>query len=391
MILAFTTRYGDYRVGFYLQIFVGAFWTLIAFMQLWINKFKFKGIYASDFIWLLKVYLVPHFVIHLYTLFLMMIGKVDWNYFTTNATVYIPTLLAIFSLYLFGVDAYKYNCISLLCSWCLSVIASTVLKGFAIFPHAVLQAYINPYDMTGGLTINYLELHDLVLAIGYILIFFIFTNAKLTRRNFFCLVMVFLVMGLGMKRVTILGLILVIIFNMVLKRFTENRKYKFCLVSGWMAFIICYLYIYILSKGDLFFEFIENFGINVMGRNYYFQAIMKYAEFTPSFLGIGRNVVTQLLNNELSYLKVGGVHSDIIKMYVENGFILFGIWLWYYLIHMTKAYKKKYGITEAILYFGLIIYTFTLYLTDNVEIYYICQIFSILIPATYALKQKKQI
>ena len=125
-----------------------------------------------------------------------------------------------------------------------------------------------------------------------------------------------------------------------------------------------------------------------MGRNYYYQAIMKYATFSPGFIGIGRNVVTKILNSELSYLNVGGVHSDIIKMYVENGFILFGLWLWYQLIFMLKFYKKEYGDNVAILYFGFLIYLFTLYLTDNVEVYFICQILVTMLPITYALKQK---
>ena len=101
-------------------------------------------------------------------------------------------------------------------------------------------------------------------------------------------------------------------------------------------------------------------------------------------------MVTEILNTTLSYLRVGGVHSDIIKMYVENGFILFGIWLWYYLIYILKFYKKTYGIKEAVLYFGVVIYLFTLYLTDNVEVYFICQIMATMIPITYALKRKEQ-
>ena len=125
-----------------------------------------------------------------------------------------------------------------------------------------------------------------------------------------------------------------------------------------------------------------------MGRDYNYRAIMDYAQFKPSFLGIGRNVVTQLLNTELSYLHVGGVHSDIIKMYVENGFILFGGWLAYYLVYLKNVYKKHYSEKSVILYFEIIIYMFTLYLTDNVEIYFICQILAIMIPVTYALKTK---
>lgn len=160
-------------------------------------------------------------------------------------------------------------------------------------------------------------------------------------------------------------------------------------MAGWFAFVFCYFFIFILMQGSEFYDLLIKYGINSMGRNYYYEAIINYAEFSPTFLGIGRNAVTKILTTDLAYMHVGGVHSDIIKMYVENGFILFGWWLWYYLVYLTKVYRKKYGNQSAILYFGLVIYTFTMYLTDNVEIYFICQIITIVLPMTYAMYMAK--
>lgn len=390
MAIAFTTRYGDILLSFQLQICIGLIWIAIGICKLYINEFKFKGIFKNDFPKFIKLYMLPHIVIHGYTIFLMIIGKVDWKFFTTNLTVYVPTFLAIMAVYLLGVRAYAYTCAALGLSWFISVGVSFFSKGPSIFTHAIIQAYINPYDNTGGLTINYLELHDLVLAIGYVIIAFLYSSSKLTKKQFGLLILVFIIMTLGMKRVSILGVIIAIVFHIFIKRLTEKSQYKICLVAGRIAIIMCYLYIYLLSDGSVFYDFIANYGINVMGRNYYYKAIMSYASFSPSFIGIGRNMVTEILNTTLSYLRVGGVHSDIIKMYVENGFILFGIWLWYYLIYILKFYKKNYGIKEAVLYFGVVIYLFTLYLTDNVEVYFICQIMATMIPITYALKRKEQ-
>lgn len=199
---------------------------------------------------------------------------------------------------------------------------------------------------------------------------------------------VFLIMILGLKRISVIALVLIIIFNLLIKLFNNKVQNRICFILGILGVLFCYFYIYIMTDGDVFYDFIQSMGINVMGRDYYYRAIMDYAQFKPSFLGIGRNVVTQLLNTELSYLHVGGVHSDIIKMYVENGFILFGGWLAYYLVYLKNVYKKHYSEKSVILYFEIIIYMFTLYLTDNVEIYFICQILAIMIPVTYALKTK---
>lgn len=386
MTIAFTTRYGDYYLGFYLQIIIGAMWIMVAVIQMAENKFRFH--HKKDILFFVKLYMFPHLVIHLYTIILMITGKVKWEYFTTNVTVYIPTLFAIFSVYLFEEKALKYIIAAMIASWVLSVSVSTLLKGFAIFPHAILQAYINPLDHYGGLSINYLELHDLVLAAGYIIVYYFFSKEKLTKRNLMILFSIVFIMTLGMKRISVLGLVVAILFCIVIK-FTGTKKgVKICNFTGWIGFILCYLFIYILSIKDVFYNFLTKYNINSMGRIYYYYEVMKYATFSPGFTGIGRNMVTQLLNTELSYLKVGGVHSDIIKMYVENGFFLFGLWLWYYLIHITKSYNKKYGNQVAVLYFGLVIFMFSLFMTDNIEIYFICQIISIILPVSYAIYYK---
>ena len=388
MTLAFTTRYGDLEIGFTIQIFIGLFWIILGVLKFKDNGYCFNGKNDKQLPKFIFLYMLPHVVIQVYTIVLMLFGKVDWGYFTTNLTVYVPTLLAIVAIYLIGINVYWYTFLALFLSWCLSVVISLICKGPAIFTHAIIQAYINPLDQTGGLSINYLELHDLVLAIGYLLIYYLFTNHKLEKKEKIILIFTIVIMILGMKRVSVLGLIFVLIFYFILKKVPSEKQFKVCFILGVTIFVLSYLFIYVLSDGNIFYDVISDLGINVMGRNYYYQAIMKYATFSPGFIGIGRNVITKILNSELSYLNVGGVHSDIIKMYVENGFILFGLWLWYQLIFMLKFYKKEYGDNVAILYFGFLIYLFTLYLTDNVEVYFICQILVIMLPITYALKQK---
>ena len=391
MTFAFTTKYGDILLDHIPRTIIGMCWIIFALLQLGINKFSIKGDNAKNLSFFMKLYLTPHIVIHLYTIVLMALGVVSWSYFTTNVTVYVPVLMALLALYLFKEKALYYTTIALIASWILSVTVSTILKGPMIFPHAIIQAYINPNDQSYGLTSNYLELHDLVLAVGYFVIYYVFSRLRLTKKNFIILSIVIIIMGLGMKRVSILGLIIALIFNFFASKLSDSRRYKFCLVVGWLAFFACYLYIYVLSQGDVLFEVLSKYGINPMGRNYYYKAIMQYASFSPSFLGIGRNVVTHLFTNELAYLKVGGVHSDLIKMFVENGFILYGLWLWYYLIFLTRKYKQRFGVKASFLYFGLVIYTFSLYSTDNIEIYFICQIFSILIPCSYAIYGKEKL
>lgn len=89
-------------------------------------------------------------------------------------------------------------------------------------------------------------------------------------------------------------------------------------------------------------------------------------------------------------MKVGVAHSDILKMYAENGFIFFTYLLFYYLLNLTKWYKEKFSVDADVVYFGITIYLFTIYFTDNVETYFASILFSIIIPASHALKCRKK-
>lgn len=385
MTIAFTTRYGDLQIGYEIQFAIGLIIIFICF----ILSLKNKNNDMYDLKYFFKLYFIPHLLVHLYTILLMVAKKVSWSYLTTNFSVYIPTLIALCSIYMFGKKSFKYNFVALICSWFLSVFVSLITKGVYIFPHAILQAYVNPFDTIGGLTSNYLELHDLILALGYIVVYYIYTHEKIKKGDLPIVFLVLLIIILGMKRISILGIFFSLLFIKIIKYVPENKKYNVCKFLGIIIFMISYLFIYMVSNGELLYNIMNRFNINVMGRNYYFDAIIKYSDFSFKFLGTGRNSVTKILADQLSYLKVGGVHSDIIKMYVENGFVVFGLWLWYYLIKITRCYTKRYGVSAGVLYFSLIIYTFTLYFTDNTENYFICQIFSIIIPITYILKIPK--
>ena len=372
MSVAFTTKFGDIIIGKSIQLAIGALWIALAVISLMFGLQSKKN--NKDIVFFIKLYFIPHVIIHIYTIILMICGQVDWKYLGTNVTIYIPTLLAITSIYFFGYKAARYNIIALICSYFLSVTLSVMLIG----PHIIIDAIRVK---------NYLELHDVVLAAGYAIVFYIYTKTGFTKRNIAVLFLIVLIMSLGMKRVSILGLIISVMF-IILTRFVNNKtKYDICLIAGIVGIILCYLFIYI-NKTGIFDEFLKAYSIESKGRKYYYDVVMSLIDFNVSFLGLGRNVVGEILVSEYEYLNVAGVHSDLIKMYAENGFVMYGLWLWYYLYKITTLYKKKYGYNPAVLYFALTIFMFVLYATDNTENYYICQIISISIPSAYAIKSK---
>lgn len=385
MAFACNTLYGNIQLSYKPQIIVGLIWIILGLcLRIYTNRQMDK-----DLCFFLKLYLTPHIVIHVYTIFLIILGKVPIQYFTTNLKVYVPTILAIVSIYIFGNKAFYYNIYSVILSWFVSVFVSLISKGPLIIPHAILEGWLNIISFA-GIERNYFELHDIVLSVGFLLCFYLFSREKLSLKNLKIILLVLLIMILGVKKIAILGVLIAVFFYILIKKYSENKKYIICIFAGVAIIIFSYIYIYIMMD-DRLVSWLLSVGIDPRGRQYYYQALLSLVEFSPTFIGLGRNSVAHIFSTQLSYLKVAGVHSDIIKMYVESGFIMFSFWLFYNCIYILSRYKKKFGNKAAVIYFSILIYLFSLYFTDNVENYFVSQVLSITIPLTYALNAKETI
>ena len=79
MTIAFTTRYGDFELGYTIQIIIGLFWILIGLMKFKDNGYSLKGNNDKQLSKFIILYMLPHVVIQLYTIILMLFGKVDWG------------------------------------------------------------------------------------------------------------------------------------------------------------------------------------------------------------------------------------------------------------------------------------------------------------------------
>ena len=154
-----------------------------------------------------------------------------------------------------------------------------------------------------------------------------------------------------------------------------------------MLIVTAYFFIFVISmiNSSAITDIAAKIGIDTRGRLYYYNAVMSLGEFSPLYFGIGRNMVSAHLTDEFSYLRISAPHSDILKIYIEGGFIVFGWWLWYTLVHITKKLKQKYSISVSNVYFILGMYTFILNLTDNVDTYFVCRILPIQIVMVVAL------
>ena len=87
-----------------------------------------------------------------------------------------------------------------------------------------------------------------------------------------------------------------------------------------------------------------------------------------------------------SGFRIGGygvaasIHSDILVMFIEIGFIGMLIWIYYCFKYKTVKLNRRNGTAVGEYYLLATIYMFILYLTDNTSTYFITQMIYYLIP-----------
>ena len=79
-----------------------------------------------------------------------------------------------------------------------------------------------------------------------------------------------------------------------------------------------------------------------------------------------------------------GIHSNILTLYIENGFVVFILWIVYSFYIKTKKLYKKSSVVSAECYLLLTVFVFILYLTDNCFKYFDTQMIYFLIPLALA-------
>lgn len=107
-----------------------------------------------------------------------------------------------------------------------------------------------------------------------------------------------------------------------------------------------------------------------MGRVKMWEYISNYMSFTPYYFGKGYGfTLRKLSENYFEYV----LHSDILRFYVELGFIPFVIWEYLNLFYIKNKIKKMFSKKEATFSFLIISYLFILHFTDNTTNYFVTQ------------------
>jgi len=326
--------------------------------------------------------LLPKILIWTYGILLVVVGRADIEAFSTGFTVLATFILPISALYLFKSKTVDYvfwaNLITFLFEVCMIVVQSGPSAIAAAIASIGTADAINPF-----------EHYSWTFLSAFFLVYYTFfvSDKELKYRWLYQAVSIAMFV-LGFKRILVAAVIVVVIILLFVNHLKTKNGAVLLRAILVMVGVGCVLMVWGLYDGWLF-DLLASSGINMMGRTIYWRHVINLTYFDVAYLGNGVNWTYQWLSDNLYYLGgAGALHNDILKMYVEIGFVGFLIWLYLFLWSIPSFIQKKYGFRALKAYVVFTTMIFVIYATDNVDTYYGPQFLYVSFVVTQAMFSK---
>lgn len=347
-------------------------------------------------------FMMMPFVIMLYLMPLMYIcnnQSLNFTNISRSFSFFIQRFIliatAILSAKLFKRKAITYTFISLTLAYLCYIFVAIGKFGLSTFIEYLFSASSDKWNVwqSSSSIVEYLETHDITFAFGFFFLYYLFFYNE--KHKWMYVFIATICIWLGFKRIEILSLFICVFVYLflVFHNRTLNTLNKRLVFLFFAVTVVLLAFIYIVGNGEIT-QIAERYGINFNGRLKNYKILSNYYTFSPLYIGRGY-CFTSLLVNNVSELEI--VHSDILKSYIDFGFIGFILWVSFYMIMFPKKIGKLMKnlnisdvIKESVLIAVFSAYSMINYLTDNVYNYFTYQIVYLLIPfALYFEKNDK--
>lgn len=387
--IALIHQSGIFNLYYLTAVLVSAF--IFAFSILaYCYKKRNIALPKTEISYISKWILFPWLVFIVYNVFLYVSGN-GYSEFVKSSFVQIlfaPCIIlgAVGGYYLFGKNTIRYFLYAVFLHYIVLLSYKMITLGPVLFFRGVASIitnsdYSNPFEANT----------DLALALGILLIFYCdrFVSHKM-REKTHTIAVIALVLLCG-KRIELLSLILICIASFMTKFLSENRRDKIQKIISLVVIAFMYLFVYLVISGTLS-VYVYSHGINTMGRMKMWDYVAQYAEFSLSYVGKGYSFSNLILerNSVLTYMgRVYVLHSDVLKIFFDLGFVMFSFWLVYSLLYFPKEIRNRFGFRSGNIAWFITLYLFVLYLTDNCINYFACQtLYTLVLLESVALEKQ---
>ena len=316
------------------------------------------------------VYSSPLIITIVVSLFIWFVGQVDMAVISrglSSSFVYNNmisfTLGAVAFLYVFGEKGIWYNLVAILISNILMICTIILQNGIGVFFAQFVKLIVTFAGETGDVIVQ-AEIHELAFCLGAYLIYMLYKPKKnimffvLLALTLFCFIAAF-------KRIGFIAIVVVLVFAWLLKFIAKFKKDTAMRITVTLSVIVVLVLIgYVgIIKLDVF-AMLEKAGIDTSGRVVIYNAVDKFYEFSPEFLGNGIGFLTYQLSTNMT-VGVNAVHNDFLQYFIDLGFWGYIIWLVSMITLRVCYFGKNGNIENAILTFSLTLYLVIVSSTDN--------------------------
>lgn len=336
-----------------------------------------------------QIFIFPFILMAIQSFFFYVNG--DLNFLSlrrgiSSVVYYIIAILFVYRLYKnLGNKTIDFFFLAMCLSYSIDIIAVIFSFGFeGIYQNLI--AFFDKGVATGGMSLadRYLEDHTLVLSFPLYFLYYFFKDHK-TRDDKKRMFLAILFTLLGGKRIIVAALLMT--FFLILYKKILFKKYIIYSLSLF-AIVLCYFYVYSIKTG-LFILWTDSHNVNLMLRDRIIDFVDRLYSFDIGYVGLGTGFLSKYFEHAYSSgnIAVLGLHNDILKRYIELGFIGFGFYLIYYFIYSPLKLSKINPLLS--IYFIIFqCYAFITYATDNTSEYTCFQISLFLVPLSLLGTQK---
>lgn len=369
--LALFHQSGLFSFYYLTSILISLFWLIMGILNYVIIKTKKKSELFEIEKKVASYLLFPWIVMIIYNIILYSTGNGAEQFIKSSFVqiMFVPIIIggAVGSYSIFGSRVIEYLKYAMLIYYTLAIPIMLYNLGATNFMFGILSPFI------GSLATNPFEQNsDLVLSLGILVIYY-FDFSKGMKKKKWLLPLGLLI--LGGKRIILLSLFVLCgikIFNSILSIRNRVRLQYFL---SFVLLVAMFVFVYVV-KSSILSNYVYSHGINTMGRVKMWDYVAQYVEFSPSYWGRGyafSNLLLELDRVLTFGNKVYVLHSDILKIYYDLGFLIFTYWGIYNLFILPRKIGKNYNLKSENTVWLLTIYLFLLYFTDNALTYFTVQ------------------
>ncbi len=332
------------------------------------------------------VQMLPYLIPLFFSSVIWVVSGADSITIVNGLGMIIPQLLSVCvaaaALYLFGEKGIWY-CLGSMCAANFLLILTVIAEGGMGAFLEEFRTLIVTFSAESGPLMTMLEINDLTFAFGPFLIYLLLNRKKVSHFSLWLVVVSFLFMT-GLKRIAVPAVLLGVLAALILRKLPEKASGQtaLCLAVGMM--VVSFLYVAGIKLG--LFQYLEaKLGINTMGRVNMYANLEPYYDINFTFMGHGTGFEryvdwasgTVFQNPQRTIMQI---HNDFMRMYLNIGFIGYFVWLWSFLVVRLRYWFRQGGKYAGCTFFGICIYCFVLYATDNTIYYPYTMIACALVP-----------